>query len=364
MWPTDPIAEGSRIMTICNACRYCEGFCPVFPAMELRLQFREPDINYLANLCHNCGECYYACPYAGPHEFAVNVPRTLARIRTRSYRKYAWPRMLAKAFDKNSAVLAWMLAWTVGLSIVVASGAGRLLAPPGATFYDVIPHRLLASLFGIAGLAALGALATGFAACWRESGMGAAPLESPVVLWRAAKDALSLCHLDHADNGCTSAGELRTDARRRFHHCTLYGFLLCFASTTVAAIYHYGGRAAPYDYLSLPVVLGTLGGFGLLAGPAGLYLLRRVRDPATRDPGQEGLDVTFLLMLFLTSLTGLLLLIFRETAAMAMLLVLHLAIVLALFVALPYGKFVHGLYRYAALVRFALENGKGTTTKK
>ncbi|MEA3115709.1 MAG: citrate/tricarballylate utilization protein, partial [Caballeronia sp.] len=28
-------AEGelSRIMQICNACRYCEGFCAVFPAM-------------------------------------------------------------------------------------------------------------------------------------------------------------------------------------------------------------------------------------------------------------------------------------------------------------------------------------------
>jgi citrate/tricarballylate utilization protein len=29
--------------------------------------------------------------------------------------------------------------------------------------------------------------------------------------------------------------------------------------------------------------------------------------------------------------------------------------VFALFVTLPYGKFVHGLYRYAALVRYARE---------
>ena len=71
-------------MNICNACRYCEGYCAVFPAMERRLTFSEADINYLANLCHNCAECYYACQYAPPHEFAVNVPKVFAEIRKRS----------------------------------------------------------------------------------------------------------------------------------------------------------------------------------------------------------------------------------------------------------------------------------------
>ena len=87
----DPVDEGVRIMTICNACRYCEGYCAVFPAMERRLDFAEADIRYLANLCHNCGECLYACQYAPPHAFGVNVPQTLARVRSETYRAYAWP---------------------------------------------------------------------------------------------------------------------------------------------------------------------------------------------------------------------------------------------------------------------------------
>ena len=73
-------------MTVCNACRYCEQFCPVFPAMEQRLTFAKADLAYLANLCHNCGECLYACQYAPPHEFGINVPRTLAEIRVASVR--------------------------------------------------------------------------------------------------------------------------------------------------------------------------------------------------------------------------------------------------------------------------------------
>ena len=73
-------AEVARELQICNACRYCEGFCAVFPAMTRHLEFGKADINYLANLCHNCGACYHACQYAPPHEFAVNVPRAMAAV--------------------------------------------------------------------------------------------------------------------------------------------------------------------------------------------------------------------------------------------------------------------------------------------
>ena len=30
------LTEADRLMTICNSCRYCEGLCAVFPAMEIR----------------------------------------------------------------------------------------------------------------------------------------------------------------------------------------------------------------------------------------------------------------------------------------------------------------------------------------
>ena len=126
------------------------------------------------------------------------------------------------------------------------------------------------------------------------------------------------------------------------------------ASTASAAVYHHAfGWIAPYAYTSLPVVLGTAGGLGLVVGPAGLFALRRRRDPALGGRAQDGLDESFIALLLLTSVTGLALLIFRGFAFMSTLLITHLATVLALFLTLPYGKFVHGFYRTVALLKFS-----------
>ena len=40
---------------------------------------------------------------------------------------------------------------------------------------------------------------------------------------------------------------------------------------------------------------------------------------------------------------------------MGTMLAIHLGFVFGFFLTMPYGKFVHGLYRFAALVRYAKE---------
>src|SRR5512141_1314730 len=100
------VTEAQRVLAICNACRYCEGYCAVFPALQRRLTFAEGDVHYLANLCHNCGACLYACQYAPPHEFQLNFPRLLAEVRKETYKKYAWPSFLGAAFERNGLAAA------------------------------------------------------------------------------------------------------------------------------------------------------------------------------------------------------------------------------------------------------------------
>ena len=252
------------------------------------------------------------------------------------------------------------------LAGTLMAGVNPMAAPEvRGDFYTVISHETMVVLFSTVSIFVGVAILVALFRFWRD--MRESRRETPIrfVLMRAARDVFTLRHLHSSGIDCTSSEDTRQPWRRWFHHCTFYGFLLCFASTSVAAFYHnVFGWEAPYGYLSAPVVLGTVGGVGLLIGPAGLLLMKMRRDPELGDPAQSGLDEAFILLLFLTSLSGLLLMMFRESRTMGPLLIGHLGVVLALFLTMPYGKFVHGLFRALALVNAALEDARAESERE
>ena len=357
-------SEVGRQLQICNACRYCEGFCAVFPAMTRRLEFGKADIHYLANLCHNCGACLHACQYAPPHAFAVNVPQAMAQVRGQTYADYAWPPALGVLYKRNGLAVALALAAGLALFLVLAVGLNGTLfhAPLAGNFYAIFPHKLLVLMFAPIFLFATLALTLGVRRFWRDVSPGQA---TGAAVGEAGLDVLRLNYLDggHGE-GCNESDDAFTLWRRRFHHFTFYGFMLCFAATCVATLYHYLlGLQAPYALTSLPVLLGTVGGIGLLVGPAGLFWLNLKRHAMHGDAAQRPMDRGFIALLFFTSLTGLALLAWRDTGAMALLLAIHLGVVMALFLTLPYGKFAHGIFRSAALLKWAIEKRLPGTLK-
>jgi citrate/tricarballylate utilization protein len=369
--------EVARQMQICNACRYCEGFCAVFPAMTRRLDFTRDDVHYLANLCHNCGACLHACQYAPPHEFAVNVPRAMAKVRVKTYQDYAWPQAFAGAYQRNGLVLSLALAFGLALFFLIAAMLKQPLwhAPSlggaGGNFYAVFPHSLMANVFGAVFGFALLALGRGLKNFWSaqnpQQKYDSPDVESTKLAinsgvvnqarLEATQAALSLKYLDggHGE-GCHNDDERWTKLRRVFHHLSFYGFMLCLAATSVATLYHYAFNwIAPYDMSSLPKLLGITGGIGLLMGPAGLFWLKTKRHPLHGDAAQNSMDYGFIALLFAVSLTGLALMLWRDSSAMALLLCIHLGCVMAFFLTMPYGKMAHGFYRCAALLKFAIE---------
>jgi citrate/tricarballylate utilization protein len=369
---TQATQDARRSMEVCNACRYCEGFCAVFPAMELRREFAQGDLNYLANLCHNCKGCYYACQYAPPHEFGINVPASLAKVRAESYAQYAWPAPLAALYRRNGLVMSLAMAGGIALVFILAmifQSRANLFDPhpviPGHSFYDVVPYGVMVWTASATFLFALLALAMGFANFWRDTGGTAAELTQPKPLLQALHDAATLKYLGGGGQGCNDRDESFSHSRRHAHHAMAYGFLLCFASTSTAPLYdHLLGWPAPYPFFSLPVLLGTAGGIGLLVGTASLFWLKLSGDQEPQRRDLLGADTGLLLLLFLLGATGLLLLAVRATGAMGVTLLVHLGLVLALFLTLPYSKFVHSIYRLGALIRHAIERPDAHGHKK
>ena len=123
---TKTLEEADRLMTVCNSCRYCEGLCAVFPAMEMRRAFSDGDLNYFANLCHACGACYTDCQFSPPHEFDVNVPKTLAAARAESWAAYAWPCAFSGLFVRNGLAISLIAAVSVAAGPVVLMFCRRL----------------------------------------------------------------------------------------------------------------------------------------------------------------------------------------------------------------------------------------------
>jgi len=358
------LKEAERILTICNACRYCEGFCAVFPAMELRRTFTAGNLKYLANLCHNCRDCYYACQYAPPHEFSLNFPKAMTELRLETYQEAAWPVRFAGLFRRNGTIVSLITALCIAAVMLLTAtiqGASVLFGvhTGDGAFYRVIPY--LAMVLPSTMLAAFAMISLWKGTCnlWRKTGGRPAELLDLRANIRASWDALRLKYLDGGGYGCNYPVDEFSMVRRYFHHAVFYGFMLCLASTTVAAFYdHFLHLAAPYPVLSWPVMLGTVGGVSILIGTGGLLVLKAKMDNTPTTPQAFGMDIGFLVLLFLTSVTGLLLLLFRSTPVMGFLLAVHLGIVAGMFVTMPYGKFVHGVYRYAALVRNAKEQAE------
>jgi citrate/tricarballylate utilization protein len=347
-------------MEICNACRYCEGFCAVFPAVELRREFSAGDLSYLANLCHNCRGCYYACQYGPPHEWGINVPAALAEVRAESYAEYAWPKPLASMFNRNGTVVSLIAALGIAIVLILSmllNSPGNFFGDHGTaagSFYDVIPLWAM-QIVGIATFGfSLVALAMGARNFWRDAGPQEkiGPTAVAIALW----DVLTLKNLGGGGNGCNDNSEAFSMRRRYLHHAMFYGFLLCFAATTTGFIYHsFLGWPAPYPFISIPVVLGTIGGILMIIGTVGLTAMKFVDDPLPNVRRLLGGDIALLMLLTMIALTGLVLLAVRATGAMGLAMAVHLGFILAFFLVLPYSKMVHGIYRSAALLRRAVE---------
>ena len=342
--------EARRQIEICNACRYCEGYCAVFPATFAQRAFADGDITQLASLCHNCRGCYYACQYTDPHEFALNLPAALAEVRVESWERLAWPGAFARLFQKNGVALA--AASLAGIAALFA--AMRLIgAGGGAGFYAHLSHSVMVAIFVPAFLFPLVAMTVGVRRYWREVGGGALRLGH---LRAALIDAGRLKNLSGgAAKGCNYERDDRYSlARKHAHQAVVWGFALCFGATASGTILHYAlDMPAPYPLLSLPKILGVPGGILLTLGAFGLAALKLRADPALGARAAWGGEMAFVLLLGLSGLSGLVLYAATGTPLVEALLALHLGTVLTFFLTLPYSKMAHAAYRLAALARDA-----------
>jgi citrate/tricarballylate utilization protein len=352
------ISEARRQLTVCNACRYCEGYCATFLALERRSALTEGDISLIANICHDCRGCFQACMFTPPHEFAVNIPALLSQVRVESYKHYTWPQRFAPLFGRTAvaASISGALGLLVLAAITFASGGNDrffVADPAKGSFYRIVPWIgmvLPAMALSIWALLSFAGSAMQFA---RDARIRLTDLLDPRAVGTVAREAVTLRWMKGGGDGCYYPEKERTsDARRLLHAAVVLGFLLALASTTVAAIYQeILGILPPYDLLSPPVMLGSVGGIAMIIGSTGLLWLKARAARSLIAPSMLRMDTAFLVVFDLASITGMALLALRDSPLMASALLVHLATLAALYATIPYGKFAHVVYRLLALLQ-------------
>ncbi len=359
----DLYGEASRQFIICSACRYCEGYCAVFPAIERRLFYDKGYIDYIANLCHDCRDCYYACPYAPPHEFSINIPLLLSSIRLEGYARYTYPETISRIFFKRpltaSLIITIISITAMWLFAILIGDPSRIFQRHAYTgsFYEILPHWAivgggLALLAYIAIVLIISSLRY-WGAINRDPGRKVGLIAFVEALW----DAISHRYFRGGGAGCDYP-EMFSGYRRLYTHLSIFlGFILATLATIVAAIYQeILGIMPPYDYRSPPVILGTFGGILMIFGSLTL-IYYKARGRGLVERSTVLLDSFMLLLLGLISLTGIMLLILRDTEYMGSLFITHMGFVLALFIIAPYSKLVHIPYRLLSLARSRADAG-------
>jgi citrate/tricarballylate utilization protein len=359
------VAEASRQLDICNACRYCEGLCAVFPALERRATLDTGDVSQLANLCHDCRACFDACMYSSPHEFGLDVPRALSAVRAADYERHVWPARVPRALSgRPGTVLLGLVSVVIVLALAVAhAGWSGLVRSSGsaASPYQLVPYPALVTLMALAALYAIVIMGLAARGYWRAVSAAGAGRVTAGAIARAAWYAATLRYLRgggvecyYPDDGQPSPG------RRHLHAMVAYGFGLCLASTVAAGIEQdLIGIAPPYPWLSVPVLSGTIGGIALLIGCLCLLRLKARSSAVTSFAEMTVKDYGLLTALAFLAASGLAVLAARDTAAYGLILLIHLAAVVEAFAMTPYSKFVHVVFRFAALVRDNLERADG-----
>lgn len=355
------VAEANRQFTLCNACRYCEGLCSVFPAMEMRTAFEKGDIGYLAHLCHDCRACLDVCPFSAPHEYAIDIPALMSTARVATFEELAVPSALWRILTRPWAALAAVgLGIAFYLTVALATGdPSRIVSshPERASFYHVIAYLWLVIPAAVVTVTGLAVVATGLVRFSEGSPGGSRRLLlSGRAHIRAGIDALGLKNLRGGGGGCHYPGDRVSTIRAWLHHFVFYGFASMFVATISAAFAQEAlGNKPPYALLSVPVVLGTVGGVATIAGCLGFIALGLQRRDERKLSDVRTFDRIFTVMLLAATATGLLTLAIRSTELMGPVLIVHLGTVGGLFLTLPYSKLVHGAYRYLALVRSHVE---------
>ncbi len=343
---TDIYDEGLRQFRICNACRYCEGYCAVWDAMERKPDLLSSDLKYYSNLCHDCRDCYYVCPYTGEHEFQINIPRVLSQIRIETYGENIVPKRLfplvKRPYLSWGIVLLFCLAFTFFLAVDVEGPS--VLVRPASIGAAVIPDLYFKMLSIILYSYVLVMWAIEGSRYWDSIKVQDMKVVSKDVTG-AVSDAFSHRYFRGGQSGCSYPRESVSSVRMIAHMGVLFGFIL-----DLFTIAFYPGLTAGLVWLYI------IGAAGMSVGSLLLLTTKSVSNQELASDSMKSYDYPFTMTIFITGITGVIFPVVSGTSLYSGFFLVHVALVAGIYLMAPFSKFIHPVFRFLSLLRNRMES--------
>jgi len=328
--------EASRQLTICNACRYCEGFCDVWDAIERRREFSHGDLLHLSNLCHDCRACYYACPFIPPHELMINIPKVLGDVREQSYEKFVFPKVLVRVMRRSG--LAYLFLTTLifvttlyyvfllhGLSAFYETSLTMQELFPYPVFF-VAEYSLYIYVFFLWFIQGR--------SYWKDISNGRKM--NVKAIGRAILDVFTHKDFKGGGAGCNYPSENGSLFRLFAHASVMFGFIIDWITILF------------YPFANVVVISIYFIGSVLIFAGAGLLLLMRFK--ADKKPDSKSISSAFTAMMFSTGASGIIFITLISSPEWIIFFLLRDSLIAAIFIMAPFTKFLHPVYRFISLV--------------
>ncbi|MEM3193054.1 MAG: hypothetical protein QXO75_07360 [Nitrososphaerota archaeon] len=333
------MSEAIRQMSICNACRYCEGYCAVWDAIEFKFVLNEGYIYHLANLCHDCRDCFYACPFNEPeHEFKLNIPKVLGQVRVDTYTANVRPKFLKFALEKPILVTTLSTFIAVAVAVIYASlfGLSKFSVLPMTA---IIPDFLFKSITILVYFYTIVIWSWEGLSYWFKINEKAHLNASGLI--RGIWDAIYHTNFRGGGTGCKVPDQKNRYFRLTTHSLVLFGFI-----TALISISFYPDI---YGYVGIAYLLGSM---AVSIGTAGSIYMHLTEKEGSRNQKQSTMDYPFTFLLFLAGITGVLVPISTGTIWFNWNFLIHDALIIVVFLMAPYSKFIHPVFRFISLIKY------------
>ena len=351
----------------CFNCGNCTAICPLstssetFPRRLIRYAQLGLKEQLLSSkelwLCYYCGECTQTCPQqADPGEF-------MAAARRYAIANYD-PLGLAKLLYTSPTLSTIFL---VLLAFVIGFGAYSFHGPMTADtlkFFDFIPSSTIHT-FGVVGMVIVAVLIlmgmVNMIVKVRGEGMKGIRTNWMNAIWEAVVVEALFQRRFQRDCEAGSVKQAWYLQKWFIHASTLWGFLGLLLATALDYGLELLGVKSTGTWVPFwnPIrLLGTIAGLFLVYGTS-MSLIRRIRKTDESTAHSTVSDWAFLILLWLTGISGFMLEIavyLPNPAPWAYWTLLsHISVAAELLLLLPFTKFAHAIYRTIALYFHALK---------